>query len=169
MERCFTAITTNAHGIADKAIKAGFSSWLNMISLKSRGKDLRGLRHEPAWKNYTLCEHLIKPAAYEFTRANLVEGAAPTSRNMRKESARLQSSTSTSLLNDSDEAVAERVRTVGRILEERGVEACTILANELALIAALRFCGKYGVIVGAAGKKRICVGRTWKPTAPRSP
>ena len=152
LERCFAAIVTNAQGCRDKAIKAGFSSWLNMISLESRGKDLRGLRHEASWKNYTLCEHLIKPASYGFTRANLAEGAAPHARNHQKVAAQRRLETTGSLVDESDEAVEVRVRAVGKALQQRGVSAVTVLADELALIASLRFCGKYAKVVGAGGK-----------------
>ena len=155
LKRCFHAITTNAHGIADKAIKAGFSSWLNMISLQSRGKDMRALRYEPAWKNYALSEYLLKPAAFGHFRANLAEGAAPCARNLRKTAARMQVGIESSLMNEEEEAVAARVRIVGQVLKERGVSAVTVLADELALVAAMRFCGKYGVCIGAAGKHKL--------------
>ena len=118
-----------------------------MISLQARGKDMRGLRHEPAWKNYTLCEHLAKASTYGFMRANLVEGAAPTSRIQEKKAAKLRLETSTSLIDQTDGAVEERVRSVGQLLKRRGVLAVTVLADELALISALRFCGKYAKVI----------------------
>lgn len=149
LKRTQIALLTNAGGIRTKALKGAWAAYVSLLARKEVGQGshpARGNRYEDAWRAYSLASYHLSTQSALFTRANLLEGAMMTDRH-----ARLQSDYE-NYLDASDETLQARTRKQISQLKSEGEKLVVIMADELAAMAALTWCGKLGRLLGCAGE-----------------
>ena len=147
-------ILQNKGDVRNKVLTAAFNSFIQsaMLDMGANPQKRKGLRHKPAFKSYCIATSILSSKSARFDRINLFDSAAPHPRNVQRAISELVRSAPSTMLDLSEEAIAQRAISIA---QNRGLSVVSIAYDELVNLKAFIFNRRHGIVLGGDADKAV--------------
>ncbi|CAK0871602.1 unnamed protein product, partial [Prorocentrum cordatum] len=138
-------LITNTGTFREKAIKGAFKGYVSylfrtQVLQHDADRAKHGNRFEGGWQNYEMAEYLMSSSKQAFTRANLLEGAAPSQSTLKallQKSERSSGKAVTNYLDHSKPSLDSIADMVFGSMRQEGSEAAILVCDEIVVLRAV--------------------------------